>query len=83
MVEEKNKKGSEKNKKKKDGRCAAISRGGERCKNDAINDGFCSVHEKVKQRKDGKEVQCKKIKKDGKRCKMKTSNESGLCYYHD
>tara|TARA_R100001129_G_scaffold40792_1_gene27713 strand:- start:283 stop:2607 length:2325 start_codon:yes stop_codon:yes gene_type:complete len=83
-VEEENKKEIQKNKKKKDGRCAAISRSGERCKNDALpGKSFCSIHEEVKQRKDGKEVQCKKIKNDGKRCKMKTSNESGLCYYHD
>jgi hypothetical protein len=83
-TEEKNKKEIEKNKKKDDGRCAAISRSGERCKNDALpGKPFCSIHEEVKQRKDGKEVQCKKIKNDGKRCKMKTSNQSGLCYYHD
>ena len=37
----------------------------------------------LEKREDGKEVQCKKTKSDGSRCKMKTSNKSGLCYYHD
>ena len=49
----------------------------------AVNEGFCTVHEKTKQRKDGKLIQCKKIKSDGKRCGMQTSNQSGYCYYHD
>ena len=80
---ENNKQKIEENKKKDDGRCAAISGSGERCKNDAVSGDFCSIHEEVKKRKDGKEVQCKKVKNDGKRCKMKTSNQSGLCYYHD
>jgi hypothetical protein len=82
--EEQEKKQEEENKKKDDGRCAAISSSGERCKNDALpGKSFCSIHEEVEQRKDGKEVQCKKIKNNGKRCKMKTSNKSGLCYHHD
>ena len=72
-----------KEKSKKDGRCAAISKGGKRCRNEAVNGGFCTVHEKAPQREDGKLVQCKKIKSDGKRCGMKTSNKSGYCYYHD
>ena len=72
-----------KEKSKKDGRCAAISKGGKRCRNEAVNGGFCTVHEKAPQRQDGKLVQCKKIKSDGKRCGMKTSNKSGYCYYHD
>ena len=74
----------EENKKKKDGRCAAVSKGGSRCSNSAVpGKSFCTVHESVPQRTDGKEVQCRKIKKDGKRCGMKTTNKSGYCYYHD
>ena len=48
---------------------------------------YCTVHEKVKQRKDGAKVQCKKMKqitkKKTKRCGVMTSNKSGYCYYHD
>ena len=44
---------------------------------------YCTIHEKVEQRKDGEKKQCRKYKKDGKRCNMKTSNKSGYCYYHD
>ena len=44
---------------------------------------YCTIHQKVEKRTDGKKVQCKKIKGDGKRCKMQTNNKSGLCYYHD
>ena len=44
---------------------------------------YCTIHEKKEQNETGKKAQCKKIKKDGKKCKMKTSNKSGLCYYHD
>jgi hypothetical protein len=72
-----------KKKSKKDGICSAISKGGDRCKSKAINGGFCTVHEKAAQRKDGKETQCRKRKKDGKRCGMKTTSKSGFCYYHD
>tara|TARA_R110002012_G_scaffold3218_3_gene15005 strand:- start:212 stop:5473 length:5262 start_codon:yes stop_codon:yes gene_type:complete len=83
--EEANKAVIEENKKKskKDGICSAVSKGGKRCKKKAVNGGFCTVHEKTKQRKDGKLIQCKKIKSDGKRCGMQTSNQSGYCYYHD
>ena len=70
-------------KKKKDGRCAAVSSSGKRCKNKAINDGFCSIHEKAEQREDGKKRQCRKRKADGTRCKMQTASKSGFCYYHD
>ena len=70
-------------KSKKDGRCAAISGSGKRCKNKAVNGGFCTIHEKVESRKDGKQVQCSATKSNGKRCKMKTTNKSGRCYYHD
>ena len=44
---------------------------------------YCTVHQEVEQRKDGKIVQCKKIKKNKKRCGVMTSNKSGFCYYHD
>ena len=79
--EEENKIKEEENKKKDDNRCIAITRGGSRCKNEAIADGYCTIHAKVEQ--GTKEVQCSKIKSDGKRCKMKTKAKSGLCYYHD
>jgi len=72
-----------KKKSKKDGICAAISSSGKRCKNKAIKDGFCTIHEETEKLKDGKKVQCKKRKDDGTRCKMKTSNKSKYCYYHD
>ena len=73
----------EENKKKKDGRCAAISTSGKRCSNKAISDGFCSIHEKVEQRKDGKKLRCRKTKSDGTRCRVMTTNKSQYCYYHD
>ena len=48
---------------------------------------YCTVHEKVKQRKDGAKVQCKKMKQIAKKrteqCGVMTSNKSGYCYYHD
>ena len=80
---EENKKKIEDNLKKKDGVCAGISRGGERCKRKAVSGGMCTIHEKAELRKDGKKTQCKKVKKGGKRCKMQTSSKSGYCYYHD
>jgi septal ring factor EnvC (AmiA/AmiB activator) len=73
----------EKNKKKKDGRCAAISSSGKRCSNKAIKDGLCTIHEKTEKRKSGKKFRCIERKADGTRCKMMTSNKSQLCYYHD
>ena len=81
--EKENKSLIEENKKKKDGGCAHVNASGNRCKNKAIKDGFCSIHEKVEQRKDGKQRQCKKYKSDGTRCKMQTTSKSGFCYYHD
>ena len=72
-----------KKKSEKDGTCAAISTSGNRCKREAINDGFCTIHEKAEQRKDGKQTQCRKRKSDGSRCKMQTTSKSGFCYYHD
>jgi len=82
---EENKAVIEENKKKseKDGICSAISKGGTRCKSQAVSGGMCTVHEKAVQNKTGKKSQCTKIKKGGKRCGMKTSSKSGLCYYHD
>jgi len=81
--EEENKAIIEKNKKKKDGRCAAISSNGKRCSNKAIKDGFCTIHEKTEKISGGRKVQCRKRKADGTRCKMMTNNKSQFCYYHD
>jgi hypothetical protein len=81
--EKENKSLIEENKKKKDGGCAHVNTSGQRCKNKAIKNGFCTIHEKAEQRKDGKQRQCKKYKSDGTRCKMQTSSKSGFCYYHD
>ena len=68
----------------KEVQCAAVSKSGKRCSNTALpGQNFCTVHQKVEKREDGKQIQCKKIKSDGNRCKMKTTNKSGLCYYHD
>ena len=69
------------NKDKDDGRCIAITSSGARCKNEAIANGYCTIHAKVEQGE--KEVQCSKIKSNGERCKMKTKAKSGLCFYHD
>ena len=69
------------NKDKNDGRCVAITSGGARCKNEAVANGYCTIHAKVEQSE--KEVQCSKIKSNGDRCKMKTKAKSGLCFYHD
>ena len=44
---------------------------------------YCTYHEKVPQRKDGKKTRCTKIKSDGKQCGNTTTNQSGLCYVHD
>jgi len=69
------------NKDKDDGGCVAITSSGARCKNEAIANGYCTIHAKVEQGE--KEVQCSKIKSNGERCKMKTKAKSGLCFYHD
>jgi hypothetical protein len=82
-TKENNKSRIEANKKKKDGKCAAISRSGNRCRNKAEAGSFCTIHAKVKQNKSGKKTQCKRIKSNKKRCKMQTSASSGYCYYHD
>ena len=60
-----------------------VNASGNRCKNKAIKDGLCSIHEEVEQRRDGRKRQCRRIKSDGKRCNMQTSSKSGFCYYHD
>ena len=70
-------------KENKEPRCAAATNDGGRCKGTPVDGTYCTIHAKVEKREDGKEVQCKKTKSDGSRCKMKTSNKSGLCYYHD
>ena len=68
----------------KDIKCAAVSRSGKRCGKKVKGDGnYCTIHESVPSREDGKKTQCTHVKKDGKRCKMKTTNKSGKCYYHD
>ena len=74
----------EKKEGKKDIKCAAVSKGGSRCKT-TIEPGqsYCTVHEKAEKNESGKEAQCKKVKKDKKRCKMQTNSKSGYCYYHD
>ena len=58
----------------KDGRCGLPVIPGKK---------YCTVHQKVKQREDGKEVKCKAVRTNGKRCGMQTANKSGYCYYHD
>jgi len=73
-----------KKKSKRDGVCSSISGGGERCGNKVVpGKSFCTVHEVVKQRNDGKKKQCIKRKSNGKRCGMQTSSKSQYCYYHD
>jgi hypothetical protein len=73
----------EEKKEDKKPRCAAATKNGGRCKGTPVDGTYCTIHARVEQRTDGKDVQCKKIKSDGKRCGMQTSNKSGLCYYHD
>jgi hypothetical protein len=59
-------------------------RDGVRCKMVVDKAGdYCTYHEKVPQRKDGKKSRCAKIKSDGKQCGNTTANQSGLCYVHD
>jgi len=84
IEENKEKQENERMEGKKDIKCAAVNKSGNRCKT-TVQPGssYCTIHTKVEQRKDGKQTQCKKIKSDGKRCGMKTSNKSGYCYYHD
>ena len=74
----------EKKQGKKNIKCAAVNKSGNRCKT-TIESGssFCTIHAKVKQRSDGKKVQCKGRRTNKKRCGMMTSNKSGYCYYHD
>ena len=87
-VKKQKKQAQEKKDGKKDIKCAAVSKGGSRCKT-VVEPGssYCTIHIKVKQSRSGKEVQCKKMKRVSKnktkRCGMKTTAASGYCYYHD
>jgi hypothetical protein len=66
------------------GFCAGAKKDGKDCSLPVVKGtSFCTVHAKVKERKDGKKVRCSKIKKGGKQCGTMTSAKSGLCYYHD
>ena len=66
------------------GFCAGAKKDGKDCSLPVVKGtSFCTVHAKVKQRKDGKKPQCTHVKKNGKRCGVMTANKSGLCYYHD
>ena len=80
----KKKQAQEKKDGKKDIKCAAVSKSGNRCKTKVVSGkSYCTVHEKVAQNIMGGKSQCKKMKKGGKRCGMQTSSKSGYCYYHD
>ena len=69
---------------KEDITCAAVNKSGKRCGAKALGSGtYCTIHQKVDQRADGRETQCTHIKANKKRCGMKTTNKSGKCYYHD
>jgi len=69
---------------KSKGFCAGAKKDGKDCGLPVVEGtSFCTIHAKVKERKDGKKVRCSKIKKGGKQCGVMTSAESGLCYYHD
>ena len=59
-------------------------RSGVRCKMVVSKAGqYCTYHESVPQRKDGKKTRCSKTKSDGNQCGNMTANKSGLCYVHD
>jgi vacuolar-type H+-ATPase subunit I/STV1 len=69
-------------------KCAAISKGGNRCRTKIVpGKSYCTIHEKVEQNIMGGKSQCKKMKRVTKtrteRCGMMTANKSGYCYYHD
>ena len=69
---------------KKDVTCIAVSGSGNRCQLKSVGKSkYCTIHQEVEQRSDGKKTQCRKWKSDKSRCKMQTSNKSGYCYYHD
>ena len=74
---------SEKKEKKEQITCAAASRSGTRCKNKPVDGTYCTVHQKVEQRQDKKQVRCKGKNSAGQQCGMMTTNKSGFCYYHD
>ena len=74
----------ERDKGKKDIKCAAATRSGNRCGKKVLSGGnYCTIHVSVPTRSDGKKTQCSHVKSGGKRCKMQTTNQSGKCYYHD
>ena len=59
-------------------------RDGVRCKMVVDKAGeYCTYHEKVPQRKDGKKTRCTATKSNKEQCKNMTTNKSGLCYSHD
>ena len=63
--------------------CIAVVNG-KRCKIKVKGKGKkCTIHEEVKENKQGRTVQCRKMKSNGERCKIKTKAQSGYCYYHD
>ena len=67
-----------------EGFCAGAKADGKDCGLPVVEGtSFCTVHQKVEQRKDGKKVQCTEIKSNKKQCGVMTANKSGLCYYHD
>ena len=69
--------------KKKTYYCPNI-RDGVRCKMVVDKAGeYCTYHEKVPQRKDGKKTRCTATKSNKEQCKNMTTNKSGLCYSHD
>ena len=78
------KKQKELDKRGEEGFCAGAKADGKDC-GLPVEEGtsFCTVHQKVEQRKDGKKVQCTEIKSNKKQCGVMTANKSGLCYYHD
>ena len=75
---------NERKKGKKEITCIAVNKGGKRCNIKVVGKNkYCTIHEKVPERADGKKTQCKKVKSNGKRCKVKTASILGYCYYHD
>ena len=68
---------------KEDIKCVAAAKDG-RCGNPVLpGEMYCTVHEKVLQRTDDKDVRCKGKRTNGEQCKMMTTSKSGYCVYHD
>ena len=64
--------------------CSAVNKHGIRCSNSVEKAGQkCTVHQKVEERKDGKETKCKAKRTNGQPCNMMTTAKSGFCVYHD